>query len=87
MKSSTDIANFMTGKKPWMHGYDVDELLYRICDIHGPWVRGSGPRTGKDGHIVLIYMIFINILYSHICKKILIHNYVDFKALYQIGKL
>lgn len=29
MNSSTDIANFMTDKKPWMHGYDVDELLYR----------------------------------------------------------
>lgn len=29
MKSSTDIANFMTERKTWMHGYDVDELLYR----------------------------------------------------------
>lgn len=29
MKSSTDIANFMTEKNNWMHGYDVDELLYR----------------------------------------------------------
>ena len=29
-----------------MHGYDVHEALYQICEIHGPWVRGSGSRVG-----------------------------------------
>lgn len=29
-----------------MHGYDVRESLYLNCEIHGPRVRGAGPRVG-----------------------------------------
>lgn len=25
------------------HGYNVHDGLYRNCDIHGLWVRGSSP--------------------------------------------
>lgn len=25
-----------------MRGYDVHEPPHQICEIHGPWVRGSG---------------------------------------------
>lgn len=29
-----------------MRGYDVLEVLYQNCEIHGPSVTGSGPRVG-----------------------------------------
>lgn len=29
-----------------MPGYDVLEVLYQNCEIHGPSVTGSGPRVG-----------------------------------------
>lgn len=40
-----------------MYGYNVHEALYLICEVHGPWVRGSGPRAGlilPQGENVLI---------------------------------
>jgi len=35
----------MLGKN-WLHSYNVHEALYINCEIHGPWVRGSGSRMG-----------------------------------------
>lgn len=29
-----------------MYYYDVHEVLYYDCEIHNPWVRGSGSRMG-----------------------------------------
>ena len=29
-----------------MHGYDDHKALYLNCEIHSPWVRGSGPMVG-----------------------------------------
>lgn len=29
-----------------MHDCVADESLFCACEIHSPWLRGSGPRTG-----------------------------------------
>ena len=33
-------------RKDKMHSYDAHEALYLNFEIHGPWVRGSGPWVG-----------------------------------------
>ena len=29
-----------------MHDYDIHEALYLNCEIHDPWVKGSGSGVG-----------------------------------------
>lgn len=29
-----------------MHDYDVHKVLNLNCEIHGPWIRGLGPKVG-----------------------------------------
>lgn len=32
----------------------VANYIYLLCICYGPWLRGSGPRAGQYGRIVII---------------------------------
>lgn len=38
-----------------LHNYDVHEALYINCEIHGPWVWGSGLGCDHYDHILKTY--------------------------------
>lgn len=44
LEYSSSLLSYLL-KTTLMHVYVVDEALFRACEIHSPWLRGSGPRT------------------------------------------
>lgn len=52
-------------EKNKIHGYDFHEILYHNCYSHVPWVRLGALRQGQYNHIVNMYKILKNLLYSH----------------------
>lgn len=44
LEYSSSLLSYLL-KTTLMHVYVVDETLFRACEIHSPWLRGSGPRT------------------------------------------
>lgn len=65
-----------------MQGYDIHDVLYQSCEIHGPLIRGSGRfGRGQYGHILVeeMYLILENLLYFHNRGDI---NWMHDEALY-----
>lgn len=61
---------FFNPTKVWkarMHDYDVQEAIYQNCETHGSYVRSS--RLDQYWHILKMYSILENFLYSYTCLK------------------
>lgn len=61
-KFSKNVLNFQTYGENWLHYHDVHEALYQNSEIHGPWIRVSGPKAGPkwpyNEHVINLTIIF-----------------------------
>lgn len=54
-----------------MHVYDVHELLYLKCEVHGPWGRGSrGEAIWRYGVNAYNFKKIIFTTLTHLLEKI-----------------
>lgn len=45
-----------------IHNCDKEEFLFQNWEFYGPWVRGSGVRTGSNDYIEKIHEYFKTLL-------------------------
>lgn len=70
LEYSSSLLSYLL-KTTLMHVYVVDEALFRACEIHSPWLRGSGPRTWPIWPYILGGECEMHVYYVH---EALIHD-------------
>lgn len=40
-----------------MQTYDIYEILFKDCEIHGRWIRGSGIKSRKKSFSLIVHIL------------------------------